>query len=695
MKKFSEFICKQCWLIVIISGILMIPALFGYLATRINYDLLVYLPSDIETLEGQEILTEEFGMGAFSVAVVENMPQKELLELENKISGVESVNQVLSLADLAGTAVPLDFLPTAVREKAMREGSQLMLITFSEGTSDEQTLNAVEEIRRIAGQNCLIGGMSAMVLDTKILFNSETVLYVSIAVGLSLIVLLLALDSFVVPFLMIGSIGVALLFNMGTNIFLGEISYITKAISAVLQLGVTMDFSIFLYHKYEAAKRQEKDKLKAMAGAITETATSVLGSALTTFAGFLALCTMSLTLGTDIGIVMAKGVVLGVVCAITTFPALLLVCDRWIEKTKHKELLPKFTAVQNFIVKLRVPILVIFAVLLVPAYIIQGKTEVYYKLDSSIPESYDYTKAMTILREEYGMESQMMVLVRRETSTADVNNMAREISNVEGVDATLSLAMLANYGLSEDILSEQARTIAETENYTMLLVLSDYSIASNELNDQIAKINEIVDRYDDGAIVAGEGPLVKDLVEISDRDFTNVNMVSIGVIFVIMAIVLKSISLPVLLMAAIEFAIFLNLGAAFVTSTEIPFIASIVIGTIQLGATIDYAILLTTKYLEERQKGSDKIKSAHQALSSSMQSIFVSAMCFFGATIGVGVISQIDMIGSLCTLIARGAIISMVVVVTVVPALLVVCDPIIRKTTLGFNKTKVIEAKNN
>ncbi len=534
-----------------------------------------------------------------------------------------------------------------------------------------------------------------MVLDTKILFNSETVLYVSIAVGLSLIVLLLALDSFVVPFLMIGSIGVALLFNMGTNIFLGEISYITKAISAVLQLGVTMDFSIFLYHKYEAAKRQEKDKLKAMAGAITETATSVLGSALTTFAGFLALCTMSLTLGTDIGIVMAKGVVLGVVCAITTFPALLLVCDRWIEKTKHKELLPKFTAVQNFIVKLRVPILVIFAVLLVPAYIIQGKTEVYYKLDSSIPESYDYTKAMTILREEYGMESQMMVLVRRETSTADVNNMAREISNVEGVDATLSLAMLANYGLSEDILSEQARTIAETENYTMLLVLSDYSIASNELNDQIAKINEIVDRYDDGAIVAGEGPLMKDLVEISDRDFTNVNMVSIGVIFVIMAIVLKSISLPVLLMAAIEFAIFLNLGAAFVTSTEIPFIASIVIGTIQLGATIDYAILLTTKYLEERQKGSDKIKSAHQALSSSMQSIFVSAMCFFGATIGVGVISQIDMIGSLCTLIARGAIISMVVVVTVVPALLVVCDPIIRKTTLGFNKTKVIEAKNN
>ena len=351
MKKFSEFICKHRWLIVIISGVLMIPAMLGYLATRVNYDLLVYLPSDIETLEGQEILTEEFGMGAFSVAVVKNMPQKDLLALEDKIRNVESVNQVLSLADLAGTTIPLDFLPTAVREKAMREDSQLMLITFSEGTSDEKTLDAVAEIRSIAGESCLIGGMSAMVLDTKILFNSETVLYVSIAVILSLAVLLLALDSFVVPFLMIGSIDIALLFNMGTNIFLGEISYITKAISAVLQLGVTMDFSIFLYHKYEAAKKNENDKLKAMAGAIVDTATSVVGSALTTFAGFLALCTMSLTLGTDIGIVMAKGVVLGVVCAITTFPALLLVCDKWIERTKHKELLPKFTAAKNFIIK--------------------------------------------------------------------------------------------------------------------------------------------------------------------------------------------------------------------------------------------------------------------------------------------------------------------------------------------------------
>lgn len=686
MQKIGDFICRHRWAIVIGSLLLMIPAVLGYLATKVNYDLLVYLPSDIETIKGQEIMTDEFGTGAFSVAVLENMPAKETLRLEEKIREVESVNQVLSLADLTGTAIPQEFLPSEIREKATHDNTQLVLITFANGTSDEATLAAVEEIREITGESCLVGGMSAMVLDTKILFNSETILYVGIAVVLSLIVLLLCLDSYTVPFLLLGSIGIALLFNMGTNVFLGEISYITQAISAVLQLGVTMDFSIFLYHKYEAAKKQEKDRLAAMSQAIRETATSVVGSAFTTFAGFLALCTMSLTLGTDIGIVMAKGVVLGVVCAITTFPALLLVCDKWVEKTKHKVLIPEFKHVTEFIVEKRKIILAIFVVLLIPAYIIQGKTAVYYKLDSSIPDSYEYTQAMTTLREDYGMESQMMILTRSETSNAQVNAMAHEIEALDGVDAVVGSSLLSDYGISTEILGEEMRSMLETENYSMMLVLSNYGIATNELNEQIAKINEIVDSYDEGAIVAGEGPLMKDLVETSDRDFTNVNFVSIGVIFVIMALVLKSISLPVLLMAAIEFAIFLNLGCAFLTGTEIPFIASIVIGTIQLGATIDYAILLTTKYLEERQSGKDKIRAVKVALSSSIQSIFVSAMCFFGATIGVGVFSQIDMIGSLCTLIARGAIISMVVVVTVVPALLVSCDGLIRKTTLGFKQ---------
>lgn len=686
MKRISDFICKHRWLVAIVSGLLLVPALFGYLATKVNYDLLVYLPSDIETLEGQEILTNEFGMGAFSVAIVEKMPTKQLLELEEKIRDVDTVNQVISLADLTGTTIPTDFLPSAIREKVAHDDTQLMLITFREGTSDEATLNAIEEIRRLAGEQCLIGGMSAMVLDTKILFNEETIVYVLIAVGLSLLVLILCLDSFVVPFLMIGSIGIALLFNMGTNIFLGEISYVTKAISAVLQLGVTMDFSIFLYHKYEAAKKQEKDKLVAMSSAIVATASSVVGSALTTFAGFLALCTMSLTLGTDIGIVMAKGVVLGVICAVTTFPALLLICDRAIEKTKHKELLPKFTQVKDFIIKHYKVILAVFAILIIPAYYIQSQVEVYYKLDSSIPDSYGYTKAMRALREDYGLESQMMILAPREMSNAEISAMTNEINSVNGIDAALSSSMLIDYGLSPDLLNDNLKSLFETENHSAILVLSNYGIATNELNEQIAKINEIVDRYNAKTIVAGEGPLMKDLVEISDRDFKNVNLVSIAVIFIIMALVLRSISLPVLLMAAIEFAIFLNQGCAFLTGTEIPFIASIVIGTIQLGATIDYAILLTTKYLEERQNGVDKKRAVSTALASSIQSIFVSAMCFFGATIGVGVFSQIDMIGSICTLIARGAIISMVVVITVVPTLLIVFDSIIRKTTLGFNK---------
>lgn len=686
MKKFSDFICRHRVGIVVLSIVLMVPALLGYIATKVNYDLLVYLPSDIETIEGQRILTDEFGMGAFSAAVVEKMPAKQQLGLEEKIRAVEGVNQVLSLADLTGTAFPVEFLPSELREKLAHEDSQLILITFRDGTSDDATLAAVEQIRAITKEQCLIGGMSAMVLDTKMLFNNETVLYVLIAVGLSLLVLMLCLDSYLVPFLMLGSIGIALLFNMGTNVFLGEISYITKAISAVLQLGVTMDFSIFLYHKYEAAKKQEKDRLSAMSEAIQATVTSVVGSALTTFAGFLALCTMSLTLGTDIGIVMAKGVVLGVICAITTFPALLLVCDKWIDWTHHKELLPCFTALREAIIKYRKIILAVFLVLLIPAYVLNTKTEVYYKLDSSIPEDYEYSRATEKLREEYGMESQMIVLVDSDLTAAKLDEMTQKIQQTAGIDGVVSASVLNQYGLSEDLLTSEMKDILQSEDHSAIIVLSDYEIATEELNAQITELNTIVKTYDEDAIIAGEGPLMKDLVEISDRDFKNVNAVSIGVIFIIMAMVLKSISLPVILMTAIEFAIFLNLGCAYVTGTQIPFIASIVIGTIQLGATIDYAILLTTKYLSERQNGTEKIAAVRTALSDSMQSIFVSAMCFFGATIGVGLFSQIDMIGSVCELIARGAIISMTVVIMVVPTLLVTCDGLIRKTTLGFNK---------
>lgn len=682
MRKISDFICKHRWMIVILSVLLLIPATLGYIATRVNYDLLVYLPSDIETIKGQNIMTEEFGTGAFSIAVLQDMPAREALKLEDDIRAVDTVNQVISINDITGATIPIDFLPSDIREKVAKDNTQLMIITLKNGTSDAATLDAVAKIRNLAGEHCLIGGMSVMVLDTKELVESETVLYVTIAVILSLIILLLCLDSYLVPFLMLGSIGIALLFNMGTNVFLGEISYITKAVSAVLQLGVTMDFSIFLYHKYEAEKKNEKDRLKAMSSAIQATAKSVVGSALTTFAGFLALCTMSLTLGTDIGVVMAKGVVFGVLCAITTFPALLLVCDKIVEKTRHKEILPKFNGLKKFIVEKRKIILVIFLALIVPALIAQKNTSVYYKLDSSIPEDYGYSKATKALRDGYGMESQMMILTRNETSSAKIGQMTHEIEELDGISAVLGTNILSDYGISEDILSEDLRSAFKTNNYSMMLVLSDYGTATNELNNQITKVNEIVAKYDEGAMVAGEGPLMKDLVETSDRDFNNVNFVSIGVIFVIMAIVLKSISLPVLLMAAIEFAIFLNLGFSTIAGVQIPFIASIVIGTIQLGATIDYAILLTTKYLNSRQSGLAKVEAIKRALNESVTSIMVSAMCFFGATIGVGIFSRIDMIGSLCTLIARGAIISMIVVITVVPALLVTCDKLIMKTTL-------------
>lgn len=686
MQKFSKFICRHRVGIIILSLILLIPSIFGYISTKVNYDLLVYLPSDIETLKGQEILTEDFGTGAFSVAAISGLAQKELLQLEDNVRTVDGVKDVLSVADLTGSAIPVDFLPSEIREKVAHEDYQLMMITFEDGTSDERTLNAVSEIRRLANGSCLLGGMSAMVLDTKELFNSETILYVIIAVVLSIIVLLLFLDSYVVPFLLIAGIGFALVYNMGTNFFLGEISYVTKAISAVLQLGVTMDFSIFLYHSYEAAKKKESDRLVAMSRAICATAESVVGSALTTFAGFLALCTMSLTLGTDIGIVMAKGVVLGVLCAITILPALLLVCDTVIEKTHHKSLLPKFHNVQNFVLKHRKIILAIFVVAFIPALILQAKTPVYYKLDSSIPDDYEYTKSMNILRDEFGMESQMIVLVDSKTTPAEITSMSQEIDEIEGVSAVLSLESLNSYGLSTEMLSESLRDSWTTENHTAVLVLSNYGIATNELNAQIVNIDDIVTKYDEGTIVAGEGPLMKDLVEISDRDFTNVNLVSIVIIFIIMMCVLRSILLPVLLMAAIEFAIFLNLGVVTLTGSEIPFIASIVIGTIQLGATIDYAILLTTKYLAKRKNGDIPTTAAHGALSESIQPIFVSAMCFFAATIGVGLISEIDMVGSLCTLIGRGAVISMIVVVTIIPSLLITCDKLIMKTTAGVKK---------
>ena len=680
MKRLGKFISNHSILILIITALLIIPATIGYIKTKVNYDILVYLPEDIETIKGQKILTDDFNMGAFSITIVDNMKDKDLLKLEDKIRKIDGVNKVVSITDLTGTTIPIEMLPDEIVEKVSKGKSKLVLITFENSTSDDRTLAAVEELRKLAKNKGEVGGMSAMVLDTKLLFNSEMTLYIIIAAILCIVVLMCALDSYLVPFLLIGNIGIAILFNMGTNIFFGDICYITKAIAAVLQLGVTTDFSIFLYHKYEKAKTKFENKKEAMSEAIHETLTSVFGSSLTTIAGFLALCTMNLTLGVDIGLVMAKGVLFGLLCVIFLFPSLLLIFDKQIDKTHKKPLLPKFTRTKNFVTKHYIIIFIIFIGLLVPAYIFQNKTEVYYKLDESIPDDYGYSISSKILREKYNIVSQELILVNKDTPNYKINKMADEIGKLKGVDLVINASYLSDYGISEDILEDDIRNIYSSDKYKMVLVNSHYDIATNELNDQITKVNKIVNKYDKKAIVAGEGPLMKDLVEITDTDFHNVNYTSIGVIFILMLIVLKSVSLPVLLVTAIELAIFINMGIPYFTGTKIPFIASVVIGTIQLGATIDYAILLTTKYLEKRKKYDSK-KAVKIALDNSINSIFVSGMCFFAATIGVGVVSKIDMIGSLCTLIARGAIISMVVVILIVPSLLIVFDKLIVKTT--------------
>ena len=686
MKKIGDMVVKHKISILIITAILIIPSLIGYVKTKVNYDILVYLPDDIETLKGENILTDDFNMGAFSVTVVENMADQDLLVLEDKIKEVPAVSKVISIADLTGTTIPLEMLPSEIVDKVSKGDSKLLLITFTESTSDDDTLAAVEEIRKLTDETGKVGGMSAMVLDTKELFNSEMTLYVAIAVVLCVTVLLISLDSYLVPFLLIGNIGIAILFNMGSNIIFGDICYITKAISAVLQLGVTTDFSIFLYHKYEKAKEEYKDKNTAMSHAIHDTLISVFGSSLTTIAGFLALCTMNLTLGKDIGLVMAKGVLFGLLCVITLFPALLLVFDKAIEKTKHKSLLPKFTHIQNFILKHHVAIFIIFIVLLVPAYLANSKTEVYYNLDKSIPDDYGYTMTSKTLKEDYDIVSQEIILLSSDMKNDEINSMVDEIKSLDGVNMVLSPSKLIELGITEDMIPDKIKEMYENDKYKMVLINSTYDIATEELNNQIDKVSDIVKKYDEKAIVAGEGPLMKDLVTITDEDFHNVNYTSIGVIFLLMLIVLKSISLPVLLVTAIEFAIFINMGVPYFTGTSIPFIASVVIGTIQLGATIDYAILMTTKYLDERQNGSGKKEAVKNSLDSSITSIIVSGMCFFAATIGVGLVSKIDMIGSLCTLIARGAIISMIVVIFVVPSILLIFDKVITKTTIGFKR---------
>lgn len=689
MLKFGEKICKHKKLIFIIALLLLIPSVIGMMATRVNYDILAYLPDEVETVQGENILQKEFNMGSYSIIVTENMSTKDIQKLENKFKKLENVEKVVSVADLLGANVPVEMLPDEVRDIAYKDGDTMILVTFKDGISSDTTLNTIEEMRKVTDKQCKISGMSALVLDTKYIANSEIVTYVIIAIILCMIVLQFALDSYLAPIFLLASIGIAILYNMGSNILLGEISYITKAISAVLQLGVTMDFAIFLYHSYKAEKENYSNNDEAMAHAISKTLVSVIGSSLTTIAGFLALCSMNLTLGKDIGIVMAKGVLLGVISVVTVLPAMLLIFDKWIEKTKHKEILPKFKKLRDFNIKHYKAIIVAFLIIVPFAVYGYSNIEVYYNLNKTLPDTLQSIEATNTLQDKFNMVSTEIALIDKDIPNYKVNEMLNKIDDLDGVEFALGYSKITESGIPEEIIPEDIKSVFQTGEYQLVVISSDYELATDELNEQVDKINSIIKEYDEDALLAGEGPLMKDLVEISDHDFNSVNSVSIAVIFVIMIFVLKSISLPVILMIVIEFAIFLNMGISTYTNTTLPFIASIVIGTIQLGATIDYAILITTKYINLRKEGKDKKEAVREALGTSISSIIVSGLCFFGATFGVGICSKIGMIASLCTLMARGAIISMITVIMILPAFLMLFDKLICKTTVGMRKVGV------
>lgn len=682
MLKFGEKVCKYKRLILIISLLILIPSAIGMIATRVNYDILVYLPEDIETIKGENILSEQFNMGSFSVIIVEDMKTKDIQKLEDKIRELDNVEKVIGVSDLLGANVPVEMLPQEITDKIYKDRDTVILATFKDGISSDTTMLTIEQLRSLTHKQCKISGMSATVLDTRDIFNSEFAIYILIAVVFCMIVLQLALDSYIAPVFLLLNIGIAVLYNMGSNVFLGEISYITKAISSVLQLGVTMDFAIFLYHSYKSEKIKVNNNDEAMAKAISKTLTSVIASSLTTIAGFLALCTMNLTLGKDIGIVMAKGVFLGVICVVTVLPAMLLIFDNLIEKTRHKEILPRFEKIKNFNIKHYKAIIVVFIIILPIAIYGYNNIKVYYNLDKSLPNSLPSVEANTVLKEEFNMVSTEIALVNKDMPDYKLNEMLSKIEKIDGIEWTISYSKIAGTEFPIEMVSSDIKSVFQNGDYQLVLINSKYEMATDELNDQVDKVNEIIKQYDSNALLAGEGPLMKDLVQISDHDFNSVNSVSILIIFIIMMFTLKSITLPIILMCVIEFAIFINMGLSTYTNVTLPFISSIVIGTIQLGATIDYAILITTKYIGLRKEGKLKKEAVTEALGTSISSIVVSGLCFFGATFGVGICSKIEMIGSLCTLMSRGAIISMFTVIMVLPAFLMLFDKVVCKTTI-------------
>ena len=689
MVAFGKKVVKFRIPILIISILLLTPAGLGYVNTRVNYDVLTYLPEDIETMQGQDILVKDFGTGAFSMFIVDGMEDKEVSALKAKIENVEHVQKVLWYDSLADISMPKSMIPKDVYEVFNSDTGTMMAIFFDEGTSSDGTMEAIGEIRKLAGKQCFLSGMSAIVTDTKNLAEKETPLYVLIAVVLAVIVLGFTMDSYFIPLLFMLSIGMAIVYNLGSNYFFGEISYITKALAAVLQLGVTLDYSIFLMHSYEEQQvRYNGDKERAMAHAISQTFSSVIGSSVTTVAGFIALCFMTFTLGMDIGVVMVKGVILGVIACVTILPSMILCCDKWIMKTMHKPFLPDIGKISDKVTKRYMIYVILFLVLLFPAIYGNNHTAVYYNLDETLPKDLPSIIANEKLKKDYDMNTTHMILVDSSVESADVAKMIDKMDDVDGVKWALGLDALIGPAIPQDMIPNSVTDMLKNDKYQLLLVNSEYKVASDELNDQIKDLNKILHKYDKGGMLIGEGPLTADLIDITDTDFKTVSMVSIGIIFVIILILFKSISLPVILVGVIEFAIFVNMGIPYYTGTKLPFVASIVIGTIQLGSTVDYAILMTTRYKRERNHGAEKYDAITTAHRASAQSIMVSALSFFAATIGVGLYSNIDMISSLCILMARGAIISMIVVIFVLPSMFMVFDKVIVKTSKGFLPAK-------
>ena len=691
MINIGKWITKHKNIILVIAFILLIPAGIGYVSTRVNYDVLSYLPERLETIKGQDILVDEFGMGAFSMVVVEDMPMKDAAKLEKQLESIDHVKDVLWYDDAVDISVPTEMIPEDLRKAFFNGKATMMIALFDDTTSADDTMDAITQIRKVVGKNVYASGLSGVVTDIKNLALQEMPIYVVIAGLLSLVVLFLTMTSFVTPLIFLLNIGMAIVFNLGSNVFLGEISYITQALAAVLQLAVTMDYSIFLLESYEANKeRYEGDKKRAMAHAISNTFTSITASSITTVAGFVALCFMTFKLGANIGIVMSKGVVIGVIACVTVLPAMILTCDKAIEKTTHRSLIPSLDKLSHGIVKGRYVALLLFLIVLVPAIHGNNNYKIYYNIDQSLPKNIPSNEANEKLKKEFNMSNMHMILLKDGLSAKEKSAMSKEIEKVDGVKWVIGLNSLVGSNVPESMIPNNIKKMLKTDNYELEFVSSDYSSATDEVNSQLAKIDKIVKKYQNDGMVIGEAPMMKDLQDVTDVDLKTVNNISILAIFVIILITFKSISIPVILISVIEFAIACNMAVPFYTNTSLPFVASIVIGTIQLGATVDYAILMTSRYHKERtergQSKKDAIRIAHE---TSIKSILTSGLCFFAATFGVSVYSQVDMIGSICTLLSRGAIISMIVVICVLPAMLWIFDGVIKRTSWNMIKANV------